>query len=240
MKARAILAEDEPELAAELRERLADAWPELEIAAIAADGVKALQALDAHRPDVAFVDIEMPGASGLEFARLAAGRCHVVLVTAYDQHALEAYEHGAVDYLVKPVNPARLHATVRRLQERLGGAPAEPAHSPPESGYLRWINASKGQEIRVITTEEVCYFKAEDKYTLVVTAEGEALVRKPIKDLAARLDPDVFWQVHRSTVVNANAIASVHRDFRGHLVLRLKERPETLAVAESCNHLFRA
>lgn len=240
MKARAILAEDEPELAAELRERLADAWPALEIAAIAGDGVKALQALDAHRPDVAFVDIEMPGASGLEFARLAAGRCHVVLVTAYDQHALEAYEHGAVDYLVKPVNPARLHATVRRLQERLGGAPPESPPSPPESGYLRWINASRGQEIRVITTEEVCYFKAEDKYTLVVTAEGEALVRKPIKDLAARLDPAVFWQVHRSTVVNANAIASVHRDFRGHLVLKLKERPETLAVAESYNHLFRA
>jgi DNA-binding LytR/AlgR family response regulator len=169
-----------------------------------------------------------------------------VFVTAFDQYAVDAFEAGAVDYLMKPINAARLFNTVKRVQERLLQRPANPAvlaagsaTLDPNKQYLRWINASKGADICIVTTDEVCYFKAEDKYTVVFTEKEEALIRKPLKDLALRLDPSVFWQVHRSTIVNANAIAGVTRDIRGHLVVKLKQRPERLAVAESYNYLFR-
>jgi DNA-binding LytR/AlgR family response regulator len=246
MPPRAVIAEDEPTLAEQLRELLRQVWPELEICALAPDGIRALQAMEAHQPDVLFLDIEMPGASGLDVAKLSAGRCHVVFVTAFNQYAVDAFETGAIDYLMKPINAARLFNTVKRVQERLHKGPAAPAvsterstASDPEKQYLRWINASRGQDICIVTTDEVCYFKAEDKYTVVVTEKQEALIRKPIKDLVAQLDPTVFWQIHRSTVVNANAIAAVTRDFRGHFVVKLKQRPEVLSVAESYNHLFR-
>jgi DNA-binding LytR/AlgR family response regulator len=245
---RAVIAEDEPTLAEELCELLSRVWPELEICAVAPDGIRALQAMETHRPDVLFLDIQMPGATGLDVARLSAGRCHVVFVTAFDQYAIDAFETGAIDYLMKPINAARLFSTVKRVKERLnqpsvspevGALPAHSAALDPDKQYLRWINASRGADICIVTTDEVCYFKAEDKYTIVFTEKAEALIRKPIKELIARLDPSVFWQIHRSTVVNASAIAGVTRDFRGHLVVRLKQRPEPLAVAESYNHLFR-
>lgn len=246
MNPRAVIAEDELTLADELCEQLRQVWPELEICAVAPDGIRALQELETHQPDVLFLDIQMPGASGLDVARLSAGRCHVVFVTAFDQYAVDAFEQGAIDYVLKPIKAARLFSTVKRVQERLHQLPLDPAPlflrlaaQDANKQYLRWINASRGAEICLVTTDEVCYFKAEDKYTIVVTEKDEALIRKPIKDVVVKLNPSVFWQIHRSTVVNANAISGVSRDFRGHLLVKLKHRPELLAVAESYNYLFR-
>ncbi|HUP29859.1 MAG TPA: LytTR family DNA-binding domain-containing protein [Usitatibacter sp.] len=246
VRVRAIIAEDEPGLAQELREQLQLVWPELDVRAVAPNGIEALRSIEEHRPDVAFLDVNMPGATGLEVARQASGRVHVVFVTAFDHYAVDAFEQGAVDYIRKPFTAARLFNTVKRVRERMalpprdlgpllrGLAGAEAARS-----YLRWINTSKGDEIVLITTEEVVYFKAEDKYTVVVTAAGESLIRRPLKDLVAELDPESFWQIHRSTVVNANAIAGVRRDLRGRLEVRLKSRDETLPVGESYNRRFK-
>jgi DNA-binding LytR/AlgR family response regulator len=242
--ARAILAEDEPLLREELAELLARLWPELAIVAQTADGIATLQALEKHGPDILFLDINMPGMSGLEVARQASGRCHIVFVTAYDQHTLAAFEQGAADYLVKPVTTARLATTVARLKERVGRpAPALEGLlrelGGGQRGYLRWINASQGQTVRVITVDDVCYFQADSKYTRVVTPEGESLIRKPIKELSQELDPASFWQIHRSTIVNVHAIAGVVRDLRGRTQVRLKRREELLAVSDAYTQLFR-
>jgi DNA-binding LytR/AlgR family response regulator len=247
----AIIAEDEATLRGQLLEQLGQLWPELAIVGEAADGVQALRLLDEHRPDVMFLDIQMPGATGLEVARQASGRCHVVFVTAYDQHAVAAFDQGAVDYVLKPVSAARLFTAVSRLKQRLGTPPARldatlaglagAGASPPAAArqYLRWINASVGQNVKLITVDEISYFQADNKYTRVVTAEGEALIRKPLKELVEELDPNQFWQVHRSTLVNAASIAGVTRDFRGRMLVKLKSRPETLLVSDSYTHLFR-
>jgi len=242
----AVIAEDEPILRGALREALAALWPELEIRAEAEDGLQALRAIDAHRPDVLFLDVHMPGLSGMEVARQVAGRSHVVFVTAYDEHAIEAFEHGAIDYVMKPLSTARLATSVARVRERLGSAPAnldvvlrQVGRGKPEGAYLRWITASQGNNLKLITVEEISYFQAAQKYTMVVTPAGESLIRKPIKELAEALDPEQFWQIHRATLVNVNAIASLKRDAKGHLQLNLKNRPETLAVSDSFAHLFR-
>jgi DNA-binding LytR/AlgR family response regulator len=244
----AIVAEDEETLRHQLVEQLGQLWPELLIVGEASDGVQALRLLDERRPDVLFLDIQMPGATGLEVARQANGRVHVVFVTAYDQHAVAAFDQGAVDYVLKPVSAARLFTAVSRLKQRLGTPPARldtalgalgaPA---PASGKqpLRWINASVGQNLKLITVDEITYFQADNKYTRVVTHEGEALIRKPLKELVEELDPDKFWQIHRSTLVNATAIAGVTRDFRGRMMVKLKTRPETLLVSDTYTHLFR-
>ncbi len=243
----AIIAEDEPLLCAELGEILTGLWPELVITAEAHDGIAALRALHAHAPDILFLDIEMPGMTGLDVARQASGRCHVVFVTAYDKYAIPAFEHGAIDYVLKPFSASRLADTVARLKERLRCSPANldgiveallaKVGRGPE--YLRWVTASQGQNLSLITVEKVCYFKADNKYTIVMTADGEALIRRPIKELADLLDPKIFWQIHRATLVNVNAIAGVTRDFRGHLTVRLLRRSETLPVSEPYVHLFR-
>lgn len=243
-RARAIIAEDEPLLRDELAELLASLWSELEIVAQTGDGIATLQALERHRPDVLFLDINMPGLTGLEVARQASGRCHIVFVTAYDQHTLAAFEQGASDYLLKPVQAARLATTVARLKERVGRpAPSVEGllHSigSASRGFLRWINASQGEAVRIITVDDVCYFQADSKYTRVVTAEGESLIRKPIKELTEELDPASFWQIHRSTIVNVRAIAGVVRDLRGRAQVRLKSRTELLPVSEAYVHLFR-
>jgi DNA-binding LytR/AlgR family response regulator len=247
----AIIAEDEATLRGQLVEQLGQLWPELAIVGEAADGVQALRLLDEHRPDVMFLDIQMPGATGLEVARQASGRCHVVFVTAYDQHAVAAFDQGAVDYVLKPVSAARLFTAVSRLKQRLGTPPARldatlnglsSAGAPPPAAtrqYLRWINASVGQNVKLITVDEISYFQADNKYTRVVTAEGEALIRKPLKELVEELDPNQFWQIHRSTLVNASSVAGVTRDFRGRMLVKLKSRPETLLVSDSYTHLFR-
>lgn len=242
--ARAIIAEDEPLLREELAELLASLWPELEVVAATADGIATLQALEKHAPEILFLDINMPGLSGLEVARQASGRCHVVFVTAYDQHTLAAFEQGAADYLLKPVQAARLATTMARLKDRIGRpAPAIEGLlrelGAASRGFLRWINASQGQTVRVITVEDVCYFQADSKYTRVVTAEGESLIRKPIRELSQELDPASFWQIHRSTIVNVHAIAGVVRDLRGRTQVRLKRREELLAVSDAYTQLFR-
>lgn len=245
----ALVAEDEATLRQQLLEQLAQLWPELHVVGEAENGVQALRLLEELRPDVVFLDIEMPGATGLEVARQASGRSHVVFVTAYDQHAVAAFEQGAIDYVLKPVSAARLFTAIGRVRERIGSstppakldailagtvAAAGAARSP-----LRWINASVGQTMKLITVEEVCYFQADNKYTRVVTRDGDALIRKSLKELLEELDSEQFWQIHRSTVINATAVAGISRDFRGHLVVKLKERSETLQVSDSYSHLFK-
>ena len=249
MKApRAVIAEDEENLREELRETLAAVWPELQVCAEAADGKQALRALEKHAPDVLFLDIQMPGMNGLEVARHASGKCHVVFVTAYDNYAVSAFDQGAIDYVMKPLSPQRLGQAVQRLRERLDSTPANlegllaKLAGRLDGGrrdYLRWVTASQGAETRLITVEEVLYFRSDNKYTVVATADQESLIRIPIRELAEQLDPELFWQVHRGTLVNVNSIAGVSRDFRGHLVLRLKQRSETLPVSDSYAHRFR-
>ncbi|WP_239143016.1 LytTR family DNA-binding domain-containing protein [Variovorax sp. WS11] len=242
-----MIAEDEPLLADELAEHLAALWPDLRIVAQVGDGVAALHAIEKQRPDVAFLDIEMPRLSGLDVARQIAGRCHVVFITAFDQHALGAFEAGAMDYVLKPLSYPRLVTTVGRLKERVVQRPSDlsrvalpPASpSPAPCGHLQWVRLSRGATVRLVTVDEICYFKADNKYTLVVTKDSESLIRKTIKELVDELDPDTFWQIHRSVLVNVRAIDSVFRDGSGALSVRLKERPETLTVSEQHHHLFR-
>jgi DNA-binding LytR/AlgR family response regulator len=247
MSIRAIIAEDEAVLRVEIRELLAQVWPELDIVALVEDGVKAVQAIEQHSPDVLFLDIQMPGMSGLEVARAASGRCHVVFVTAYDQHAVAAFDQGVVDYVMKPVNAARLYAACTRVKQRLSSAPANldnllellSERKAKAKPYLRWLNASKGTEVQILTTEEICYFQSDTKYTRAVTASTEALLRKPLKELLDELDPTEFRQIHRATIVNLNAISSVARDANGHVILKLKQRKESLSVSDAYAHLFR-
>ena len=247
-----VVAEDETLLRESLVKQLRDAWPELQIVAECEDGASALEALAEHTPTVAFLDIRMPGITGLEVAAAAAQvspRTQVVFVTAYDQYAIDAFERGAVDYLLKPISPARLSTTVQRLKERTGnndaavladllqrlGARPAAAAAPP----LTWITASAGRETRLILVDEVAYFRADNKYTTVVTAEGEALLRTPIRELLGVLDPSTFRQIHRSTIVNLKAIAGIVRDDTGRGTVRLKSRPETLPVSAPFMALFR-
>ena len=243
----AIIAEDEPLLRRELKDALASLWPELSILAEAEDGTQALDALHEHRPDVMFLDIAMPGMSGLDVARAASGRCHVVFVTAYDQYAVSAFDQGAVDYVMKPFELPRLAAAVARVRERVSSVPAKLEGlitSLIEQGsgkrrFLRWITVANGRSVRLIPVNDICYFQADNKYTLVVTASAQSLINKTIKELLDELDPETFLQVHRGTVVNVNAIAAVHRDLRGRLEVQLKQRSESLQVSASCAHLFR-
>ena len=231
----------------ELRETLAALWPELVICAVAGDGAQALRQLERHDPDVLFLDIQMPGMSGLELAKRASGKAHVVFVTAYDKYAVAAFEQGAVDYVMKPLDAERLAETVKRLKARVDSVPAsldgllkalyEKAGSARE--YLRWITASEGRELRLITIEEICYFRANNKCTLVVTAERESVIYRSIKDLSEMIDPSTFWQIHRGTIVNIRHISGISRDFRGRLSVNLKQRRETLPVSAPYAHLFK-
>ncbi len=246
----ALLADDEDLPRAELRRMLAKAWPELQVVAECEHGAAAIEALAAQQPDVAFLDIRMPGASGLEVARAASGHCHVVFTTAYDSHAIEAFEAGAVDYLLKPIQADRLQQAVARLRERLASArPAATldsllahladnfrqrdaqAQGGPER--LRWISASVGDVIKLFGIDDVLFFQSDEKYTRVVTANDEAHVRKPLKEIAAGLDPDLFWQVHRGVIVRGSAISRAHRDELGRITLHLKQHAETLSVSQA-------
>lgn len=243
----ALVAEDEANLREELCEALASLWPELQVCARAGDGIEALRLWERLVPDVVFLDIRMPGLSGLEVAQRASACSHVVVVTAYDEYAIAAFERGAVDYLLKPFEAARLAATVERLKARLGTAPESleefvrtlSRRAGGDGGYLRWITASQGQELRLITSEEICYFHADHKYTTVATADREALISMPIRELVERLDPAVFWQIHRATIVNIRHVAGIARDFRGRLRVSLRRREETLPVSASHAHKFR-
>ena len=244
---KAVIAEDESNLCDELCEALRALWPELRICAVAADGIQALRQLEQHTPDVLFLDIRMPGMSGLEVARHASGRSHVVFVTAYDKYAVAAFEQGAVDYVMKPFDTARLADTVRRLKARIDSVPANlegllktlSERFGNGREYIRWITASQGQELRLITIEDICYFRADHKCTSVVTAERESVIYRSIKDLAEVLDPSTFWQIHRGTIVNIKHISGISRDYKGGLRVKLKQRNETLPVSEPHAHLFK-
>ena len=242
----ALLAEDEPMLRAQLRSRLAEAWPELSIVAEAENGEQALASIDEHKPDIAFLDIRMPVMSGLDVARMIGGRCHVVFVTAYDEYAVAAFDEGAVDYVLKPVTPERIAKVTARLRQRLAMPPLDVTALlsrlalRDDAAPLKWIRASLGSAMQVIPVSDVVYFQAEDKYTKVVTHEAEALIKKPIKDLFDELDQEVFWQIHRATIVNLNAIARVERDWRDQPVITLKSRPEKLTVSRTFAHRFKA
>lgn len=242
----AVVAEDEPALRRELKDALASLWPSLRVVAEAEDGVQAIRALETHRPNVIFLDIEMPGMSGLDVARVASNQCHVVFVTAYDQYAVAAFEQGAVDYVLKPFVAARLATAIARVKKQLDNAPANLdrllsalAERTAQRRFLRWITVAHGRSVRLITVDDVCYFEADQKYTRVVTASAQSLINKSIKELLEELDPEVFLQIHRGTIVNINAIAGVHRDLRGRLTVQLKLRQEILAVSASFAHLFK-
>jgi DNA-binding LytR/AlgR family response regulator len=243
----ALIAEDEPMLRAQLKSRLAEAWPELVVVAEAENGEQALALVDAHRPDVAFLDIRMPLVSGLDVARAIGDRCHVVFVTAYDEYAVAAFDEGAVDYVLKPVTPERIAKVAARVKARVAAPPADLtallagfAQREPASLPLRWIRASLGNAMQVIAVDDVVYFQAADKYTKVVARDAEALIKKPIKDLFDELDQQVFWQIHRATIVNLNAIARVERDWRDQPIITLKGRPEKLTVSRTFAHRFKA
>ena len=267
---RALIADDERLMREQLRARLAEAWPELQIVAEAKNGEEAVELTERHHPDLVFLDIRMPGLNGVEAARriaqLPAGDdgwdgCEIVFITAYDQYAVEAFEQGVADYVLKPAERERLQRTVERIRKRLAArraaeVPAElpaqaplqqllhklaahldPAAAPPR--HLRWIQAGVGSEIRMIPVEDVLFFISDEKYTRVQTATLEALIRKPIKELVEELDADMFWQIHRSTLVNTKAIAGVSRDFRGRQLVAVKGSDQKLEVSRSYSQLFK-
>ena len=247
MNPTAVIADDEPLLRAGLRDALADAWPELEIVAEAANGAEAVHAVREHQPAFAFLDIEMPVMNGLDAARAIGESAHVVFVTAYDRYALEAFERGAVDYVLKPASAERLAETAKRLKARLGTpAPSmdsligELARRIAPAPPLQWLQASLGNTLKLINVDDVAYFQSDTKYTRVVTKEGEALVKKTLRDLASELDARHFWQVHRGTIVNIRAIASVTSDELGRREIALRDRPEKLEVSRTFAHLFKA
>ena len=268
LRPRALIADDERLMREQLRARLAEVWPELEIVAEAKNGLEAVELTRAQRPDLVFLDIRMPGMTGIEAARAimqlpvdddgdAAGwqGCEIVFITAYDQYAIEAFEQGVVDYVLKPAERERLLVTVDRIRKRLAQRSADDAHAPAsmqqllqrlatqmdpsKAPRLRWIQATVGQTIQMIPVEEVLFFISDEKYTRVQTATVEALIRKPIKELVEELDAEVFWQIHRSTLVNTRHIAGVSRDLRGRQLVAVKGHPEKLEVSRSFTGLFK-
>ena len=268
MQATALIAEDEPLLAASLRQELSQLWPELTVLADVPDGQSAVQVALSQRPQIVFLDIRMPGMSGLEAAQAitedwpagqSAGCPLFVFVTAYDQHALDAFEHAAVDYVLKPVQTARLQRTCARLQQalqrRAEGESGEPLLAQlraliqsdavvkgrhPQAAPLRVLQASQGNMLHMVPVDDVIYFEAADKYVRVVTAQSEHLLRMSLKELAPRLPPDQFWQIHRSTLVRADAIAMARREETGRYTLTLKNRADKLTVSRLYAHLFKA
>jgi DNA-binding LytR/AlgR family response regulator len=247
----ALIADDEQPMREQLRARLAAVWPSLDIVAEAANGVEAVALAEQHKPDIAFLDIRMPGMGGIEAARQLYKGSHIVFVTAYDQYALDAFEQGAMDYLLKPVTAERLATTRERLRARLAQAPQDigaqlaqlatllkqDSSAPPRS-YLRWIQAQVGSSLRMVSTREVLFFQSDEKYTRVQTATAELLIRKTLKELAEELDPDEFWRIHRSTLVRVDAIAEVSRDLRGRQMLKVRNYPGELEVSRNHAHLF--
>jgi DNA-binding LytR/AlgR family response regulator len=250
-----VVAEDEQLFRDALLALLREEWPELRVLAACEDGGAALEAIGEHKPDVAFLDIRMPGLTGLDVAAATAEvspATQIVFVTAYDQYAIQAFERGAVDYLLKPIARERLVGAIARVQGRVGLAseygatlaalikelgaalPPKPAEAP-----LVWLTASSGKETRLILVDDVAYFQSDHKYTTVMTAQGESLLRTPLHELMAKLDPNHFKQIHRSTIVNMRMVASIVRDDSGRGKMRLKNRPETLPVSLTFMPLFK-
>jgi len=250
---RAVIADDEPLMRDQLRARLKELWPELEIVSEAKNGEEAIEQVEEHRPEVVFLDIRMPVKTGVQAARDIArldGRLpEIVFVTAYDQYAIDAFQQGVIDYVLKPAERERLAVTVERLKKRLASpagssdtlqqALTKLAEKLDPSPRLKWIQASVGNQIQMIPVDDVLFFVSDEKYTRVQTAQQEALIRKPIKELIEELDPAQFWQIHRSTLINARAIAGVIRDERGRQLVAIKGRSEKLEVSRSYAHLFK-
>ncbi len=248
----ALIADDEPALAGHLREQLAAAWPALQVIGMARNGIEAAEAIAVQAPDLAFLDIRMPGLTGLEVAQGIEGGTRVVFVTAYDEFALRAFEHEALDYLLKPVNAERLARCVARLQRtlpepasddaRLAGALRAllgPAPGPAATP-LRWLRASQGELTHQVAVDDVLFFRADDKYTCVRTASAEHLIRTPIAELAAQLDPARFQQIHRSAIVNLGFVSGTRRDEASRLFVRLRGLEAELPVSRAYVHLFKA
>ncbi len=248
MKARAIIADDEPTLVDYLTDLLTRAWPALEVVGTAPNGRRAMELIDSLHPDVVFLDIHMPGATGLDVARRCPAGTQIVFVTAHDEYAVAAFERAAIDYVLKPVTPRRLAVTVQRLQARLarresidlaaltsvlesvqGGAPK----------YLRWLKVGKTDSVTLVAVDDVLFFQADQKYTSAHTADAQHVIRVPLKDLEAQLDPQLFWRIHRGTLVNASAIAQARKDFRGRIVVKLKHHRTALTVSAAYTGLFR-
>ena len=248
----AIIADDERLMREQLRARLSEVWPDLQVLAEAKNGEEAVAAVNEHHPDLAFLDIRMPGMTGIEAARHIGDACHVVFITAYNEYAVDAFEHGAIDYVLKPAEAERLAITVARVKQRLGSKPTDlgellsklsarldSSGGGAQRSHLQWIQASVGQQLRLIPTAEILFFTSDEKYTRVQTESFEALIRKPIKELIDELDPAQFWQIHRGTIVNAKAIAGVTRDFRGRQLVLIKGHTEKLEVSRNYTHLFK-
>ncbi len=253
----ALIADDEPLLRKALTRLLASAWPELDVVAQARNGREAVELFEAQKPDICFLDVHMPGMSGVEAARLIGRRAHLVFVTAFDQYAVQAFDEGALDYLVKPLEPARLADTVERLRERMRAAQPLPntealleqlvARLDKEAAapsLLRWIHASVGQSLRLIAVDEIDFLRSDEKYTLIAWRgdagkPAEALIRTPLKELGEQLDAAHFVQVHRSVVVNLRSISHVTRGENETAQIHLKGRSEVLPVSRSYLHLFR-
>jgi DNA-binding LytR/AlgR family response regulator len=250
----AVIADDEPHLARALAAELSRLWPELQVVHVARNGVEAAERIATLQPDLAFLDIQMPGLTGLEVAQGIEGATRVVFVTAYDEYAVQAFEHEALDYVLKPVKPERLQRTLERVQRALLQPPAAdsapllaalrrllPATpSAPGAERLRWVRASSGELTHQVDVQEVLFFRADDKYTCVQTASAEHLIRTPIAELGAQLDPGQFVQVHRSTIVNLAHLAGTRRDENSRLFLRIKGHAHELPVSRAYVHLFKA
>jgi DNA-binding LytR/AlgR family response regulator len=250
--ATALIADDEPLLRERLVAHLARLWPELQVVAQARNGREALELFDELRPQVVFLDVQMPGLNGIEAARGINRRAQIVFVTAFEQYAVQAFEQGALDYLVKPFDESRLADTVARLRERLSAGAEGPVPEPvldrlaqalkeraAPAAHLQWIKASVGTSVRLIPVAEIVYLKSDEKYTLVVWPGGEALIRKTIRELADELDPDRFVQIHRSVIVNLHHVAQVVRGTNETADVHLRGRPEVLPVSRSWLHVFR-
>jgi len=243
----AVVADDERLMREQIVARLKEAWPELAIVGEASNGREAVAIVHDLEPDFVFLDVRMPEMDGIQAAHALAGMAHVVFVTAYDEYAVEAFEEGAIDYVLKPVTAERLAKVVARLKARLGTPPldlsailARLAGRESGAGPLRWIRASLGNTMQMIAVDDVLYFQAEDKYTKVVTADSESLIKKPIKELYDELDPELFWQIHRATIVSLRAIAKVERDWRDQPVITLRHRPEKLTVSRTFASRFKS
>jgi len=249
----ALIADDEPLLRESLSTHLARLWPDLQVVAQARNGREAVELFDTHTPQIVFLDVHMPGLNGIEAARSIARRAQIVFVTAYEQYAVQAFEHGAIDYLVKPIDTARLADTVERLQARLAQS-AEPLpgteamlasiaedlrrRAAPRA-FLQWIKASVGASVRLIPVEQVAFMRSDEKYTLVAWDGGEALIRKTIRELADELDPERFAQIHRSVIVNLHRVSQVVRSLNETADVHLTGRSEVLPVSRSFLHLFK-
>lgn len=253
--ATALIADDEPLLRERLRSHLARLWPELEVVAEARNGREAIELFETHRPRIAFLDVHMPGLTGIDAARSIARRAEIVFVTAHEHYAVQAFEQGAIDYVVKPFEEARLADSVARLRERLC-KPLDPVpgfdavldrlaeelktrRSAEAPKYLRWIRASVGSSVRLIPVEQVAFLRSDEKYTLVAWEGGEALIRRTIRELADELDPELFAQIHRSVIVNLRRVAQVDRGFNETAEVRLRDRRDVLPVSRSFLHVFR-